>query len=363
VHKGVDVLGYLSSESGLGEAGRLLVNALRSVNYPVLTTDMPISSARGGSGFHVDNMMDNPTLIVAINSLETPAILSRIPKNLIHGKHLIGQWFWELEYFPPSMHMGFRHVNDVWAPTKFITDAIQKYAPPKVRVECMPLPLLAPTFDTEISKIDIGIDLDRYMFLFSFSFFSVFGRKNPVATIEAFKKAFKPDEGPILVIKSINGDRFPKQLAYMKGVAEGRKDIKFIDDTLEPLKMAALLNMSDCYVSLHRSEGLGLSISEAMALGKPVIATNYSGNTEFMNDYVSLLMPWEYTEIGEGNDVYPPNAKWAEVDVTAASQAMRYVYEHQDSAKIMGQHAKEHIETHFSLEATGKRMAEYLDSL
>jgi len=100
-----------------------------------------------------------------------------------------------------------------------------------------------------------------------------------------------------------------------------------------------------------------------MAFGKPVIATNYSGNTDFMTDDTSILIPWEYSEVGPGNDVYPPTAKWAEPDTNAAAEAMKYVYNNQNKAKLMGQRAKKHLETNFSLEKTGKRMAEYLDSL
>lgn len=359
---GVNVFGYLNTESGLGEAGRLLVRALRSVDYPVSTIGVASAVSKNNVPFTIDKEWKYNKVIMSVNSNELTHTTYHL-RDYLKNKYVIGQWFWELEYFPPSMHMGFNYVNEVWSPTEFITKAIDKYAPNTVKVNKMQLPLLAPEYDTEINKIDIGVEPDRYMFFFTFSFYSMVNRKNPAAIINAFKKAFKPNEGPVLVIKSANGDKHYSKLKELQALTEGRTDIKIIDKVLEPTKLAALLNITDCYVSLHRSEGLGLSIAEAMALGKPVIATNYSGNTEFMNDYVSLLMPWDYVDVGMGNDVYPPTAKWAEVDVIAASQAMRYVYEHQNSAKIMGQHAKEHIETHFSLEATGKRMAEYLNSL
>lgn len=360
---GIDVIGYLTSNSGLGEAGRLLVTALRSVEYPVETVPVFSSAAKTDNEFEVSKNMSHDKTMFAVNANELPLVMRQIPGHLVQNNYLMGQWFWELEYFPPSMRFGFQLVNEVWAPTEFICDALVKAAPPKVKIQRMPLPLVAPKFDPEISKVDIGVDPGRFMFYYTFSYFSVNGRKNPEAVINAFKKAFKNDEGPILVIKTVYGDTHIDRFKNLMALVGDRTDIKLINSTLDSMTANALLNIADCYVSLHRSEGLGLTLSESMALGKPVIATNYSGNTDFMTDDTSILIPWEYTEVGIGNDVYPPTAKWAEPDVNAAAEAMKHVYEHQNEAKLMGIRAKKHLEANFSLEKTGKAMADYLDSL
>lgn len=361
--KGVDIVGFFKAETGLGEAARLLANALRAADYPVSTINVTTGVARNNNPFKVDDQWKYDHLIMAVNSSETPLIMNIAKPPNVEQRYVIGQWFWETDKFPPSMRIGYSRVNEIWAPTKFITSSIANYAPQRVTVNTMPLPLLQPLFDPEISKVDIGVDPSRYVFLFTFSFYSVFGRKNPLATINSFKKAFKNEEGPVLVIKSINGNVFSGHLATMKQAAADRTDIKFIDDHLDVDKLGSLLNIADCYVSLHRSEGLGLTISESMALGKPVIATNYSGNTDFMDENTSILIPWQYTTAGRGCEPYPEDTQWAEADVDAAVEAMRYVYNNQDKAKLMGQRAKKHLEANFSLEKTGKRMAEYLNSL
>ena len=360
---GIDVMGFVTASSGLGEAGRLLVTALRSTEYPVAAVPVFTSTAKNDHEFEVSREFTYDKLMFAVNANELPMIMNQLPGQFVQKKYLMGQWFWELEYFPPSMRFGFQLVNEVWAPTGFICDALVKAAPPKVKIQKMPLPLVAPKFDPEISKVDIGVDPGRFMFYYTFSYFSVNGRKNPEAVVNAFKKAFKNEEGPTLVIKTVYGDKFPDKFKSLKTLVGDRTDIKLINSTLDSMTANALLNIADCYVSLHRSEGLGLTLSESMALGKPVIATNYSGNTEFMTDDTSILIPWEYTEVGIGNDVYPPTAKWAEPDVNAASEAMKHVYEHQNEAKLMGIRAKKHLEANFSIEKTGKAMADYLDSL
>lgn len=362
---GIDVFGFFNTASGLGEAGRLLVTALRAVEYPVVCLPVSSPAAQNDHAFDVSNEWKHDKVLFAVNSLELTHIVRQLDARRLSNKYdyIIGQWFWELEYFPPSMHMGYRYVNEVWAATDFICKTLTQHAPKQVKVQTMPLPLVAPQFDPEISKIDIGVDPRRFMFYYTFSYFSVNGRKNPEAVINAFKKAFKNEEGPILVIKTVYGDRYSQFFSRLQALIGDRTDIKLINSTLDALTANALLNIADCYVSLHRAEGLGLTLSESMALGKPVIATNYSGNTDFMTDDTSILIPWEYTEVGLGNDVYPPTAKWAEPDINAAAEAMKYVYNNQNDAKLMGQRAKKHLETNFSLEKTGKRMAEYLDSL
>lgn len=360
---GIDVVGFLNTSSGLGEAGRLLVTSLKTVEYPVSTIAVTNGVVKNDHEFEVTNEMRYDKVMFAVNSNELPLLLRHLQNRFVQNKYLLGQWFWELEYFPPSMRYGFQLVNEVWAPTEFICNSLAKAAPPKVKIQKMPLPLIAPTFDPDISKVDIGVDPGRFMFYYTFSYFSVNGRKNPEAVIAAFKKAFKNEEGPVLVLKTVHSDRYFDSFKGLKELVSDRTDIKLINSTLDSMAANALLNIADCYVSLHRSEGLGLTLSESMALGKPVIATNYSGNTDFMTDDTSILIPWEYTEVGIGNDVYPPTAKWAEPDVNAAAEAMKYVYENQTEAKSMGLRAKKHLETNFSLEKTGKDMADYLNSL
>jgi SAM-dependent methyltransferase len=155
----------------------------------------------------------------------------------------------------------------------------------------------------------------------------------------------------MLVLKSINGHHRLADLEALKLVAAGRPDIMVIDRYLDHDESAALMNACDCYVSLHRSEGFGLTMAEAMALGKPVIATAYSGNLDFMDDQTAYLVPWTESLVPEGCAPYRPGARWAEPDVDAAARLMREVVDHPEEAAAVGGRAQHAVLTMHGLAA------------
>ncbi len=153
---------------------------------------------------------------------------------------------------------------------------------------------------------------DRFALLFIFDFLSVLERKNPLGLVDAFTRAFRPDEGPMLVIKTINGDLRLSDLERLRAVAGDRRDVLIVDRYYTEEQKNALVGACDCYVSLHRSEGFGLTMAEAMALGKPVIATGYSGNLHFMTPENSYLVDYVRVNVPTGCEPYPTTACWAE---------------------------------------------------
>ncbi len=175
------------------------------------------------------------------------------------------------------------------------------------------------------------------MFLFLFDFLSCLERKNPLGIIEAFVRAFVPGEGPVLVIKSINGRHMLNDLERLRAAVDGRDDVVLLEKYYSVDEKNALLGACDCYVSLHRSEGLGLTMAEAMALGKPVIATGYSGNLHFMTPENCYLVDYSMTEVPAECDPYPKGAAWAAPSVAHAAELMRRVYERPVEAKARAQ--------------------------
>jgi glycosyltransferase involved in cell wall biosynthesis len=361
---GVDVIGSLTSEHGLGEAGRLLVSALRDTDEEISTISFSPVGIRGKHPFLANNESKFYLTIVALNPEQSRDLWKDYGEGLRNNRYVIGQWFWELEIAPPWYAGAFREkiVDELWAPTRFIEEMLKTCVPANVPVKYMPLPFECPVVSEDFSFETVGL-ARKFTFLFTFDFGSVMKRKNPDGVIEAFKKAFVPNEGPQLVIKSINGHARPREFEKLMWARDGREDIVILDCYLDNDENAALIALSDCYVSLHRSEGLGLTMAEAMLLGKPVIATRYSGNLDFMNNEISHLVPWTYTKVGSGADAYPSNALWAEPDLNESARLMRYVYEHQDESREMGQRAKLFIEKNFSTEATGDRMQKRLKEL
>ena len=198
-----------------------------------------------------------------------------------------------------------------------------------------PLPVLVPP-PPALGRADLGLPEDAFVFLFVFDFFSTLERKNPLGLIDAFTRAFPEPGRALLYLKSINGSRAPSDLARVREAAAGRPDIVLSDGYLEGDRLTALTALCDCYVSLHRSEGFGLTIAEAMAFGKPAIATGYCGNLAFMDAESSYLVPYELVTLDEAVGPYPPAPIWADPDLDEAARLMRHVVEQPDEARERG---------------------------
>jgi glycosyltransferase involved in cell wall biosynthesis len=188
-------------------------------------------------------------------------------------------------------------------------------------------------------------------------------RKNPLGLVAAFRRAFQPNEGPVLVIKCVNGERRSAEFSELLSAVKGMDDVIVINEYFEAEKSAALMNFCDCYVSLHRSEGLGLTLAEAMLLGKPVIATGYSGNLDFMSPDTSYLVPWKRVKVSKGAEAYSSRATWAEPNLDVAAEMMRTVYENPEQAQAVANAGKRDLEERFTREVTGARMKSRLEEI
>jgi glycosyltransferase involved in cell wall biosynthesis len=196
-----------------------------------------------------------------------------------------------------------------------------------------------------------------------FDFMSVMKRKNPLGLIKAFAQVLSNGDGPQLVIKTINGDKRPVEYEALKAAVDAQSGVTLIDKYFTKIETATLTSLADCYVSLHRSEGLGLTMSEAMALGIPVIATGYSGNLDFMNNENSLLVPSSQVAVGEGAEGYSPHAMWVEPDISAAASHMRDVYQNQQQAREMGERGRMAVLGSLTIERSGAIMKSRLEKI
>jgi glycosyltransferase involved in cell wall biosynthesis len=359
---GVNVVGYFNAELGVGEAGRLLVRALESTGVEHATVSYRQTRSRQQHVFQ-DHGLDRARFginVLCVNADQTPSLVADFGPAFFASRHNVGYWFWEVERFPESMHPGFAAVDEVWVASRFVADAVS--AAGLRPVETMPLPIGVPARRSHLGRPELGLP-DRFTFLFVFDFFSVLERKNPMALVAAFTRAFAPDEGPTLVLKSINGHKSRNDLERIRMLASGRPDILIQDGYVPPNRRAALMEACDCYVSLHRSEGLGLTMAEAMALGKPVVATAYSGNLDFMTPENSFLVDYTLSVIPPGCEPYPAGTRWAEADVDQAAARMREVYEHPREAARRGRLAREQVLARFSPAACGARIARRLERI
>jgi glycosyltransferase involved in cell wall biosynthesis len=239
--------------------------------------------------------------------------------NFQNGKHF-GMWYWELMKINEPMKTALSLVDGLVAGSQFIYDCLVRSSDRPV----FHLPLTnIGVLDAVVSRKSLGLPDDRLIFLCTFDFFSVVERKNPLDTIAAFKMAFAENSGPLLLIKSQNGHLLTEDLALITQAIEGRADIVHVDQHVDEETQASYLQCADVLVSLHRSEGLGLHILEALLRGIPVLSTGFSAPTEFLDSANSALVDYALVPVKNGNGVYPTGYLWAQPDVQHAAHLMR----------------------------------------
>lgn len=351
---GMNVTGYLRAELGIGEIARQMVAALDAVGVPNAPIGLHAPNSREGHAFGAleTEVAPFPVNLLCVNADGVPAFVAEAGETYFEDRYTIGLWWWETSSFPDRFDGSFEYVDEIWAGTRFVAEALAAVAP--VPVVHIPMPVVVPDAPP-LAPGELGWP-DAFTFYFSYDYNSVVQRKNPLAVVRAYTAAFTPDEGAALVLKCINGDRHPESHAAVREAIGDRADIVLIDQYLDAADKNRLAASCDCYVSLHRSEGLGLTIAEAMYLAKPVIATAYSGNTDYMGEHNSFPVDYRLVPIGEGADPYPADGEWAEPDVDHAARLMRQVFEDPQEARRRAARGALDLRAQHSLQATGLAM-------
>jgi glycosyltransferase involved in cell wall biosynthesis len=338
VMPGINLVGYLAGEFGVGSAARIMSRLIRGAGLPLAAskvhaeghrnTAQPVTTVEGAP-FELSVIMVNADML--------PDLWRQPEMAPHHHRRRVGVWYWEVGILPESARAAFDLVDEVWCASDYVRRCLEPYA--SCPVFQHPL-ALTPTIPTALTRADLGLPEDRFLFGFGFDYMSVVERKNPEGLVQAYRSAFGPDDGATLVLKTIHAESYPHAAARVREAAAGRDDILFVDGFLTPLEMRAFFQLLDAYVSLHRAEGLGLTIASAMAAGVPTVATGWSGNLEFMDDANSVLVPYVEREIGPGAGPYPPEATWAEPDLVAAADAMRHLFDDRTAARRLGERAR-----------------------
>ena len=348
---GVNIAGFFEGELGLGEVARKLGKGLEHAGVPFAAIPYRRLPSRQRHRVDLELAAEAPydTNIVCLNADYLETFLGDVGVEFFARRYAIGVWFWETNVFPSGAG-GERFLDEIWVASEYVRHAISKQV--RIPVHVVPLPIEPPA-PTQVSRSELGLP-DGFTFLFTFDFISAL-RKNATAVVEAYTRAFEPGDGALLVLKSINGRELkPKLLAELEEIAGARPDIQIRDGYVDLPQKNALTERCDCYVSLHRSEGFGLTMAEAMSLGKPVIATGYSGNTDFMDERSAYLVPYDLVPVPPDWWAHAPGAEWAEPDVAAAAELMRHVFEHRDEARAVGARGRDQLLRQFSLERTAE---------
>ena len=358
---GVNAIGLFRYTSGLQQAAQCVIDALASGGVRLALRDVPMAhnrDGRGRTGF--DGLERFPiTLVNSGLDLSVPEVFRQAGLHRRSGGYRIAVWVWELEQLPEAWLGRGADVDEIWAPTAFIANALKPLGKP---VFPMLPSVRIPAFEPK-PKAACGLDPSKFTFLFTFDMNSRMPRKNPLGLIEAFRLAFAKSEPVELVIKvSPQEKHYPEWWNELRSAA-ARHGVKLIDRSLPRGDLLALMNATDAYASLHRSEGFGLTMAEAMLLGKPTIGTGYSGNLDFMNAENSYLVSHAPGRIEDDIPPYPKGCVWAEPSVEDAARQMRRIFDHPEEAKRIAARGRADPERTLSVQAAAPRMIERLRAI
>ncbi len=340
---GLEISGYLGARFGMGEAARTLVRAAVDAGVTTEVTVDPRSVYHREPDFtsvppdETSRATLPSTYVFVRNADALLADPSDVLRARAAGRRVVGYWFWEVATFPDRLVPAFDLVDEIWVATEFVADAIGS-APGSPMVRLMPYPLPEALAVAERDRLRTAfarahmIPDDRFVVSFSFDYDSVADRKNPWGAVASYRSAF-PDEGialddgrvPLFIVKAIGAERHPTDHDRLLHAIGGRTDVMLVERELDGDLQQGLFARSDAYLSLHRGEGLGLTIAEAMSAGCPVICTGYGGNMSFCTDESVFLVPHTMIDIPPATPVYAGCGQWAEPSVDGAAALLRLI--------------------------------------
>lgn len=360
---GLNVIGYLRAESGMAEGARTTLRACRAAGVPAAAIEYARAAPSRMQEALPEGFARSPEFGVTLLHLNADQSAYAIADHAdaLTGKYRIASWSWELPEFPELWPEAERQLDEVWAPSTFCAEAFRRTL--KIPVTHVPHAIEVPV-PAGVGREALGLRRDAFVFLFVFDAFSVPARKNPMAIVDAYARVRAAVRRPTqLVLKVINATSDAALGRDLQQAAAADPSLVLIDRYLARPELNALLQAADAYVSLHRSEGFGITIAEAMALGKPVVATGWSGNMDFMTPENSC--PIDYTLVTLENDhgPYTRGQRWAEPDVAQAAAQMTRLVRDAGMAATIGARAAQAIRDQLSPTVVGRIIEARLQGL
>jgi glycosyltransferase involved in cell wall biosynthesis len=343
---GVNVVAHHDYPSGLGGVTAELVSAIHAAGYSTALRDLPALHRPDPTARHKLDLEEYDTTIVlaAVNTFPDEWF-RRAGLWVRPGVRRIAVWYWEMEEVPAEWVPRLGWADEVWAPTEYTAATFRKVVTAPVRVVRPGFEL--PAFDP-LPRSHFGLADGRFVVLFTFDMRSVMARKNPLALIAAFRRAFSVNDPADLVVKVQNGSANADDLNALRKACDAA-GVRLLDSVLPRGELLALVNCCDCYASLHTAEGLGLGMAEAMLLGKPVVASDYSGNTDFMTTENSYPVRTGRVRIAHEIPPFPAGMTWGDTDVSHAAEQLRRVFDHPAEARAKAERGKEDVRRAFAV--------------
>lgn len=361
---GLNIAGFLTADLGVGESARCMVRAADAAGLPsaLIALKLNCKNRLGDQTFaaRLQDSNPHPVNVVHLDPPATPDLDHHHGKGFRAGKYNIAYWAWELPEFPDAWVPNFAYFDEVWCPSEFVREAIAAKSP--VPVFAMPhaLSVEPPAAD---GRARFGLPSDRYLFLTVYDLNSYSERKNPRATIEAFRRSGLAGAGAALVVKVQNPAGNETDFAALQAALREVPGTILISETLSRPDVTLLQAACDCFVSLHRSEGFGLAVAECMALGKPVISTNWSATAEYVTAANGCPVNCTLTTLTANHGPYSKGQTWAEPDIAHAADWMRRLAADRALGERLGQAARATIAEKFSPAVIGARYRRRLEAI
>lgn len=355
------VAGSFRAATGLGQSARLCYEAFLASGINVCAVDL---TAALGQPIDYPNytivdgrhLTGAGTLILHVNSPFVPFALLRLGRPFIEGKWVIGFWHWELPRAAPDLQHGVSRVHEIWTPSQFTATAIRGISKGKT-VRVLPHPV-ALAFRDEPRKVDTrGSSITA---LCAFNMASGFVRKNPLASIAAFKAAFGNNPKARLLLKVSHAQSYPDGRRAILAAIGDMPNVTLIDRLVDEEAMNSLFDQTDVVMSLHRSEGFGLVVAEAMLNSVPALSTDWSGTTDFLTTVTGVPIKYRLIPaIDPQGDYDQPSQLWADANIEDAAMKLSQL---RDPAirQAIGEAARADAVKRFSAKAYVECALEYI---
>jgi glycosyltransferase involved in cell wall biosynthesis len=350
---GVNLVGFAGGVMGLGEDVRMMAAALRHAGCAVCIVEAPLSGRRVSVAAHgLESLTaDRPLFETSVFCLPpTEMMRLRVEQgaDLFSARRNIGCWPWELTTLPDEWRMAFDLVDEIWAISPFLLEVYRRRTSKPVRLAH---PHVGLGDAPPVSRHELGFGEEDFILLSMFDLNSFTARKNPEGSIAAFRAAFPDRAGrERLLIKTLNGHAHPEALGALAKLAGGDDRVRLIDGAFSRPRTLGLIAMCDALLSLHRAEGFGRILAEAMLLGVPVVATDWSGSRSYLDDETGWPVACSTRLVAPGEYIPAPGGEWAEPDLASAAAALRRLAGDPRAAREKARMAKLRVTTQHGLD-------------
>lgn len=360
---GINLIGNIRAEIGLGQSCRLLANELEASKLEFMIYNYEqISNIRledHSWDKKIEPKMKYNINIIHINPYEMGLAFIKISPKSWEYRYNIAFWLWELEVFPEEWKVCLQYVDEIWTPSEFSSQSIRRVTDKPVLT--IPYYVTAPTQEC-YTRDYFGLPKEKFLYLTMYDSNSTMERKNPMGAIEAFKKAFIKEDANVGLVIKINNPQ-EEDISIIKEALRGYENVYLLTNKFGKVEVNSLIKEVDAFISLHRAEGFGLVLAEAMILGTPTIATNWSSNTEFMTKETACMVGYKMVKINKTVGAYKEGNVWAEPNIDEAAEFIVRLYKDKDFYNAISRKAKKYCEENLSMQKAVKSIEDRVNKI